>query len=152
MSIVRLEYCVFAGEKEDRPKLKDIWSALDTEDNYPTCDPVLVEVDDLPVWIGDIKGISIKPVKKLNFISENTPDLNGISGQEIKEFVKTVNQVVMPGYDLLQYDCIQYQNDCCTDQIQSELDAGWRIIAVMPQPNQRRPDYILVRKGKDDNR
>lgn len=35
--------------------------------------------------------------------------------------------------------------DACTDQVQSELAGGWRILAVQPQPNQRRPDYILGR-------
>lgn len=31
------------------------------------------------------------------------------------------------------------------DQEGVELDAGWRILAVCPQPDQRRPDYILGR-------
>lgn len=33
--------------------------------------------------------------------------------------------------------------DCCTDYLQSHLIKGWRIIAICPQPNQRRPDYVL---------
>ena len=33
--------------------------------------------------------------------------------------------------------------DACTDMLQSALSDGWRIISVCPQPNQRRPDYIL---------
>lgn len=35
--------------------------------------------------------------------------------------------------------------DSCTDVLQEELAAGWRILAVQPQPDQRRPDYILGR-------
>ena len=35
--------------------------------------------------------------------------------------------------------------DACTNALQENLDNGWRIIAVCPQP-QRRPDYILGRK------
>lgn len=35
--------------------------------------------------------------------------------------------------------------DCCTDELQSALDKGWRIIAVCPQ-EQRRPDYVLGRQ------
>ena len=31
------------------------------------------------------------------------------------------------------------------DQLQRELDNGWCILAIQPQPNQRRPDYILGR-------
>lgn len=33
----------------------------------------------------------------------------------------------------------------CTDALQEQLAKGWRIIAVQPQPDQRRPDYILGR-------
>lgn len=35
--------------------------------------------------------------------------------------------------------------DSCTDVLQENLANGWRIIAVQPQPDQRRPDYILGR-------
>lgn len=37
--------------------------------------------------------------------------------------------------------------DCCTDNLQMHLSKGWRIIAVQPQPDQRRPDYILGRSA-----
>jgi hypothetical protein len=33
----------------------------------------------------------------------------------------------------------------CTDAIQDHLANGWRILAIQPQPDQRRPDYILGR-------
>lgn len=35
--------------------------------------------------------------------------------------------------------------DCCTDALQDVINEGYRIIAVCPQPDQRRPDYILGR-------
>lgn len=35
--------------------------------------------------------------------------------------------------------------DSCTDVLQENLADGWRILAVQPQPDQRRPDYILGR-------
>lgn len=35
--------------------------------------------------------------------------------------------------------------DACTDQLQDWLNEGWRILAVCPQPDSRRPDYILGR-------
>lgn len=34
--------------------------------------------------------------------------------------------------------------DSCTDALQAHLAAGWRLLAICPQP-QRRPDYILGR-------
>ena len=36
-------------------------------------------------------------------------------------------------------------SDACTDELQGALRDGWRIIAVCPQPSQRRPDYVLGR-------
>jgi hypothetical protein len=33
----------------------------------------------------------------------------------------------------------------CTDTLQSKLKDGWRILSICPQPDQRRPDYILGR-------
>ena len=37
------------------------------------------------------------------------------------------------------------KEDTCTDELQSTLAEGWRVIAVCVQPDQRRPDYILGR-------
>jgi hypothetical protein len=35
--------------------------------------------------------------------------------------------------------------DSCTDQLQTQLNNGWRILAVSVQPDSRRPDYVLGR-------
>lgn len=40
---------------------------------------------------------------------------------------------------------IMLLENSCTDALQEQLARGWRIIAVQPQPDQRRPDYILGR-------
>lgn len=50
-----------------------------------------------------------------------------------------------PGPSLLNVDETLLMEDACTSALQENLDNGWRIIAVCPQP-QRRPDYILGRK------
>lgn len=54
-------------------------------------------------------------------------------------------EVHMPGHSLSMYNDMMLKEDCCTDEIQSTLNSGWRIVAVCPQPDQRRPDYILGR-------
>ena len=54
-------------------------------------------------------------------------------------------EVAMPGQALAMYNDTQLLEDACTDDLQNELAVGWRIIAACPQPNQRRPDYILGR-------
>lgn len=54
-------------------------------------------------------------------------------------------EVHVPGNALAVYNKTQLCEDCCTEYLQDQLDLGWRIIAVCPQPDQRRPDYILGR-------
>ena len=50
-----------------------------------------------------------------------------------------------PGPSLLNVNETMLMEDACTDALQENLDNGWRILAVCPQP-QRRPDYVLGRK------
>lgn len=54
-------------------------------------------------------------------------------------------EVHVPGFGLLMVDEIGVWENACTDTLQRALDDGWRIVAVCPQPNQRRPDYVLGR-------
>lgn len=58
-------------------------------------------------------------------------------------------QVHMPGQALATYNETLLLEGSCTDNLQSHLDSGWRIIAACPQPDQRRPDYILDRFNPD---
>lgn len=58
-------------------------------------------------------------------------------------------QITLPDVGLLLIDEVTWREDECTEQIQSMLDDGWRIIAVCPPNAQRRPDYILGRRRKD---
>ena len=44
---------------------------------------------------------------------------------------------------LQEYNQLMLVEDSCTDNVQSYLAEGWRIVAVCPQPDSRRPDYIL---------
>ncbi len=61
-----------------------------------------------------------------------------------KEFNEKVH-VHMPGNALMSFNVTMLLEDACTDQLQQTMDRGWRIISVCPQPDQRRPDYILGR-------
>jgi hypothetical protein len=54
-------------------------------------------------------------------------------------------EVHMPGQALAMYNETLLMEDACTDALQNELANGWRIIAVCPQPDSRRPDYVLGR-------
>ena len=64
-----------------------------------------------------------------------------------------VNQrvhVAVPGLGLLAVSevCVRY--DHCTDALANDLAEGWRIVAVCPQPDQRRPDYVLGRPATEE--
>ena len=38
---------------------------------------------------------------------------------------------------------VKVLENCCTDVLQKYLDKGWRIVAVCPQEEMRRPDYVI---------
>lgn len=60
-------------------------------------------------------------------------------------------KVGVPNYDstMLQINQLMLLEDCCTDYLQEALSKGWRIISVSPQPDQRRPDYVLGKHVKN---
>lgn len=52
-------------------------------------------------------------------------------------------EVHVPNLGLLNVNEVTYVEDCCTNELQTHLEKGWRIVAACPQPDQRRPDYVL---------
>lgn len=58
-------------------------------------------------------------------------------------------KVIVPGLGLLDITTVEVMTDACTDLLNERLAAGWRILAICPQPDQRRPDYILGKPGGD---
>lgn len=63
-----------------------------------------------------------------------------------QEYTGSSVHVHLPGHELMSYTNVVNLDNCCTDELRSHLVDGWRIIAICPQPGQRRPDYILGRK------
>lgn len=62
------------------------------------------------------------------------------------QFNEKVN-VHVGGFALMSINQVGYGEDMCTEEVQSVLNKGWRILAVCVQPDGRRPDYIF---GKHD--
>lgn len=54
-------------------------------------------------------------------------------------------EVHMPGNMLASFNEVQLLENSCSDVLQGSLNSGWSLIAACPQPDQRRPDYILGR-------
>ncbi len=100
-----------------------------------------------------IRNIEFKVVQKVKVdvdISNQLAELAGkpcaislTSGGETNYNTKC--EVHIPNISMLMYNELMLKEDVCTDELQSELNSGWRIIAACPQPDQRRPDYILGR-------
>lgn len=93
---------------------------------------------DLISTLDDIKHVPLP--QKLAAVFE--PRAQTVYNEHVK--------VVMPGIGLLRFDHVTVVYDCCTDELRSYLKLGWRIIAVCPQPDQRRPDYVLGRVGPEE--
>lgn len=60
-----------------------------------------------------------------------------------KELAQTVYQVSVANVGLLQIQTVRLLEDCCTDELQGHLKGGWRILAVCPPNDARRPTYIV---------
>lgn len=72
-----------------------------------------------------------------------------LSTQEERRDVSNIH-LHIPNIGLLVIDELQLLEDACTDELQGQLDKGWRIVAICPPNSARRPDYILGRtKGQD---
>lgn len=60
-----------------------------------------------------------------------------------KELAQTVFQVHVANVGLMQIQLVEVLEDCCTNELQDWLKRGWRIIAVCPPNNTRRPAYVI---------
>ncbi len=74
---------------------------------------------------------------------------DGDRGSPLQAAVPQVSMISVAGSGLLSVREVTYREDCCTDALQQMLDDGWRILAVCPPNDTRRPDYILGRYDSD---
>lgn len=80
-----------------------------------------------------------RPFSPLTILKEGQ-----VMREPLQEAVK-MNMVRLPDNIMLQLTKVDHLDDACTDEVANKLEEGWRIIAVIPQPGQRRPDYIFGR-------
>jgi hypothetical protein len=61
-------------------------------------------------------------------------------------------EIHQPDIPLFTYNRFIHLDDCCTDILQEDyINKGYRVVACVPQPDQRRPDYILGKYVKEEN-
>lgn len=124
-------------------------------------DPIAERVSPWEHYIADIDLVLqyvnsieiIRPIRKmgtydsiLNMAEKVLEKMKNIEKMNEQLFNRKV-EVHVPGNSLLKIDEIEVLQDACTDEIQRHLSKGWRILSVCPQPDQRRPDYILGRES-----
>lgn len=62
--------------------------------------------------------------------------------------VQHLTQISLANVGLLEVQFVTVIEDACTDALQGMLDDGWRILAVCPPKDSRRPSYVLGRRDK----
>jgi len=65
-------------------------------------------------------------------------------GGSAQNFNARVN-VHVPNLGLLLIDEVEVLTSECTHSLHDYLRDGWRILAICPQPDRRRPDYVIGR-------
>lgn len=112
-------------------------------------------------YIGTVQNVPISMLNKRNgmdieFFKNNS---SGYSSNLVSltdnfnknDFVNAKKQeaaihIHIPSPELSYFNKVDYLENSCTDKLQDWLTDGWRIIAAIPRPGQRRPDYILGKK------
>lgn len=123
----------------------------------PDLDENIFEVRQWHSYVADITSIidivpTIRIIRKIktnnsnlelyNFLSKAEHTLDDLKALNSQLFNKKL-EVHMPGNSLLEISNVIVVENACTEAIDQKLQDGWRILAVCPQPDQRRPDYIM---------
>ena len=112
------------------------WFSFSSEEHFIDSE----DMKDIPESI--MQFLSFKPLRTLKHFPE-LPDLNNVKFKDVGDILSKVLQIHLPSNELLKINKVTWFEDCCTEEIQKQLDEGWKIISVLPQVGHRRPDYIL---------
>ena len=94
-------------------------------------------------WLSDL-GLKTSVSRVRGMFSERLPEL----GVPETTGVQIVN-VTIPNAGLFSVQHVRVLKDECTDRLQSYLDKGWRIVAVCPPNDTRRPTYVIGHMDKE---
>lgn len=89
-------------------------------------------------------------ISHMNKIAEKIEDAKN-RFDKVVEFNQRCD-VHVSNLGLMSINKLAFATDYCTEELQRLLHQGWRLIAVCPQPDQRRPDYILGMNVSDINK
>jgi hypothetical protein len=136
------------AEKDSDYKLvipADMYQILDSNNYIVDLERFTKEFPNLEI---SIKGVPksvdtghLDMINEMNKIAEKIEDAKN-RFEKVVEFNQRC-EVHVPNLGLLNINKLAYATDYCTEELQRHLLQGWRILAICPQPDQRRPDYIL---------
>lgn len=89
----------------------------------------IIDDRELEAWTD--AGIEVK-MTRVRGVMSNAQDVR-----------KTVYQISVANVGLMQIQRVEVLEDCCTNELQRWLDKGWRLLAVCPPNDTRRPSYIM---------
>lgn len=108
---------------------------------------VRVTWDEYRLWVEAGFEMEIEACKSMMLTTMKDRDSTGKDEDEHSQFMSgRLFNVTLPDVGLLFIDEVNFIENSCTDELQTLLDKGWRILAVCPPNAQRRPDYILGRR------
>lgn len=158
--IVRVSVSYYDESFKKAKENPELWAALrevfpslpENPDTYSSLNDELTDLDLVGEFLVST-GIdfTIKPVKHNIFRKPGTEDRLRKMEREMKllrfqaHAGDSVAQIHVPNIGLLMVNEVEVVEDICTNALQTYLDEGWRILAVCPSIDQRRPDYILGR-------
>jgi len=100
-------------------------------------DKIVVDEDTVQLLTDCDLGVTLRRVKGVKY---NMPEQAPITS--------TTTLVSVGNVGLFAVNKVTWLENACTEDVQNMLDEGWRILAVCPPNDTRRPDYIF---GKIDN-
>lgn len=115
-------------------------------DTYFTIEEIM-HIDDVMELGIPMDYIDLKPIPRITMPREKFLALKS-EDPEVRRTAGDTFQIKMPGFDLLTIREVTWRENCCTEEINDMLGEGWVMLAILPQPNHRRPDYILGRNSR----
>lgn len=143
-------------DEEGKKRMYYHWESgaeeLTPSDTYVAVNGSKTYVADIVEIAQAVRNVSYKVKSVIKHETANTmmSKINDKLLTALERFDKQVEfnskcEVHVPNLGLININELMLAENICTDELQTHLNKGYRIIAVAPQPDQRRPDYILGR-------
>lgn len=121
-------------------------------DYWYVSDKEIVDEHELATLVNMGLDVKIRKIKGLAYDQEFAKHMSSFNYGGTEQRANSTPTILQPIYQvsvanvgLFDVDEIDYHEDACTDMIGKLLKEGWRIVAVCPPNDSRRPTYIMGR-------